>query len=243
MKRNILKHAAAALVVAAVAFAGCRKDDPQDGQTTMTMTTAKADVMIRLAGVGKATIDWGDGSEPQAVIFSPLARSPDIYSHNYSGASARTITVSGHFITHLHCYGNGLTALDAGKNTTLIELYCNFNNLTALDVSKNTALKILYCYNNNLTALDVSKNTALTQLYCNNNNLTALDVSKSTTLINLRCQSNKFTAEGLNALFGTLHGNPIMSKSIYIMNNPGTADCDQGIATGKEWIVDATFDY
>ncbi|MDR2887635.1 MAG: Ig-like domain-containing protein [Bacteroidales bacterium] len=412
MKRNIFKHAAAALVVAAVAFAGCRKYDPvkvtgiklksattvfvgatetlvpnvtpadagnkavtwesdnpsvasvnggtvkgesagiavitattadggfearctvtvseQQSSTVMpmTMTTAKAgEVVIYLAGTGTATIDWGDGSEPQAINLSAYeGRFIDShkYTHVYSGTLARTITVSGYSITHMRCDNNDLTALDVSKNTVLTFLACNDNNLNSLDVSKNVALLSLYCsdnnlmsldvsknivlidlscignnltvldvsknialrslfcndnnlnsldvsknialrdlncaannlttamdvsnntalqglvcYGNNLIALDVSKNTELMELHCYNNNLTALDASKNTVLRNLKCQSNQFTAEGLNDLFGTLNGKAGY-KNIYIMNNPGTAECDQSIATGKGWEVDTT---
>jgi hypothetical protein len=141
-------------------------------------------------------------------------------------------------LTYLDCYDNQLTALDVSKSTELIYLYCYDNKLTALDVSKNTGLTELYCDDNKLTALDVSKNTKLTELYCYNNQLTALDVSKNTGLKTLSCRGNQFTAAGLDALFGTLHGNTVDgSKTVNVGGNPGAAGCDATIATAKGWTV------
>jgi hypothetical protein len=87
-----------------------------------------------------------------------------------------------------------------------------------------------------LTSLDVSRNTTLTQLWCSSNQLTSLDVSKNTALTYLDCRSNQLTNSALNALFETLHSNPGY-KTIYIQDNPGTNNCDQSIATNKEWTV------
>jgi hypothetical protein len=68
------------------------------------------------------------------------------------------------------------------------------------------------------------------------NQLTSLDVSNNTALTSLECSENQFTADGLNALFGTLHGNT-GSKAIHIFGNPGAGTCDRSIATDKGWTV------
>ena len=95
----------------------------------------------------------------------------------------------------------------------------------------------LDCGGNRLTALDVSANTALIHFYCRDNRLTALDASANTALTHLDCEDNLLTAEALNALFETLHDNKGHSKSVFVSNNPGEAECDKGIAERKEWSV------
>ena len=160
-------------------------------------------------------------------------------------------------LKHLHCERNFLTVLDLSQNAALEELRCSVNQLTELDVANNPLLKILYCYENQLTKLDVSLNTALTDLRFYENNLTTLDVSQNTALISLdfnnnrineldlshnialtevHCIGNQFSAEALNELFTTLHNNDF-EKFIRIIRNPGSADCDPGIAEAKGWRV------
>jgi hypothetical protein len=171
---------------------------------TMTMTTAKAGrVSIGLAGSGAATIDWGDGSAPQAITLSAYNAatgftSSQTFAHAYAAATARTVTVTAGNVTHLYCYDN---------------------DLTTLDVSKNAVLKTRWCHKNKLTALDVSKSAVLNELFC---------------------QVNQLGAAGLNALFGTLHGNNTGSKWIYIRDNPGAGACTQKIATDKGWTENTT---
>lgn len=47
----------------------------------------------------------------------------------------------------------------------------------------------------------------------------------------------KLDATELNRIFGLL---PTMAGTIYIKGNPGTATCDQSIATAKGWTVNTT---
>jgi hypothetical protein len=250
----------ASLLIAFIAFAGCTE------APVMTMTGAKrGEASIFLAGSGTAAIDWGDGSAPQAITLSAYNErtgfiSSHSFKHDYATATGRTVTAGN--VTHLHRTYNGLTALDVSKNTALIYLVCDGNGLTTLDVSNNTALTYLSCNGNSLTAIDVSKNTALTELYCGFNDITALDVSKNAALMHLRCgdngltaldvsrntaltrlycQRNRLDAAGLDALFGTLHGNPGV-KTVYIKGNPGAGTCTQSIATAKGWTVDTATD-
>ena len=151
-------------------------------------------------------------------------------------------------LLELRCDNNQLTELDVSKNTVLTRLSCGDNSLTKLDVSRNTALTGLFCEKNQLTALNVSRNTALMVFSCNDNQLTALDVSRNTVLKFFKCTSNQLTTNVLNLLFGTLHSNTVMdgfldegeqiaTKTIYISDNPGSADCDRSIAEAKGWKV------
>ena len=76
----------------------------------------------------------------------------------------------------------------------------------------------------------LSANTTLIHFYCRDNLPTALDASANTTLTHLDCDDNLLTAEALNALFETLHDNRGHSKSVFVSNNPGEAECDKSIA-------------
>jgi hypothetical protein len=76
-------------------------------------------------------------------------------------------------------------------------------------------------------------------LNCGNNQLVALDATTNTALTNFHVQHNLFDAAALNALFGTLHSNT-GTKYVYIRDNPGAANCDKTIATGKGWTVNTT---
>ena len=154
----------------------------------MTMTTAAEEVRIVLHGSSaKATIDWGDGSEPEQVEVG------EILVRKFSNVN-RIITITGKNIMSLDCSRNQLTSLDVSQNAALVGLECYQNKLLTLNVSKNTALKYLLCDKNLLTALDLSRNTALIELYCGNNQLTELDVSQNTALETLSCSENQLTA-------------------------------------------------
>ena len=58
--------------------------------------------------------------------------------------TSQTVIIKGGVRTFL-CIHQGLTALDASRNTKLEDLYCPESQLTALDVSSCTRLKFLAC--------------------------------------------------------------------------------------------------
>jgi hypothetical protein len=117
---------------------------------TMTMTTAKqGTVSIELAGTGTATIDWGDGSQPETKT---ITSGNTVFSHSYTTAVSRTITITGENVTKVGCYGNELTGLDVSNNTALASLSCGVNQLTSFDISKNIAMESLSCSDNQLTS-------------------------------------------------------------------------------------------
>ena len=145
-------------------------------------------------------------------------------------------------LTNLQCFYNyQLEELDVRNNIELEIFICSGNKLKELDVRNNISLEILSCSRNQLNELDVSNNNALRLLDCSENHLTNLDVSENTALITLYCGYNQFDDINLNALFGTLHSNNITyyndTKTIRIMNNPGTDTCDRSIAEIKGWTV------
>jgi hypothetical protein len=146
-------------------------------------------------------------------------------------------------LTSLYCSSNPLYSLDVSVNGQLVYLYCNDNHLSTLNLSANPNLVVLSCTYNPLGSLNVSANPALARLFCAHTNLTALSVIANTALIELQCQSNALDKDALEALFTTLHNNSIGTKTIYIINNPGTSACDQTIATGRGWVVNTTTGY
>ncbi len=165
-----------------------RRESP--GKINMTAQTGSY-VAFSLSGSGKATVDWGDGSEKKVVTLDEDGCVE--VEHTHAGTSTCTIAVYGENITALDCKGNNLTYLDVSKNTELTYLDCSDNQLNYLDVSKNAALKVLWCNGNQLTDLNVDKNTLLTNLYCYRNNLTKLDISNNTNLARLNCSQNQLT--------------------------------------------------
>jgi len=199
----------------------------------MTMTTAiSGDVRIDMAGLetGTVIIDWGDGSEIEHHILYTLRSNStgtgiapeNRYTHSYSDANSRTITITSENITYLVCNGIQLTDLDVSENTALTILQCGSNELKSLNVSKNSALTHFYCYfNHQLTNLDVSKNTALTFLSCGGNQLTSLDVSKNTALTILVCGESQLKSLDVskNVALTELHCSDNQFTSLVVSKN------------------------
>ena len=195
----------------------------------MIITTDSSEVRFEIAGQGKMTIDWGDGtSETYTLVeYNYMMQNHGYYSYIYSSTSTHTITITSENITFFQAnFPTQLKSLDVSNNTSLSRLQCLWNPLTSLDVSNCTALKAIRCGGNQLTSLDVSDCAALTFLMCD---------------------FNQLTTNELNALFETLHNNVVslespesemlFSKTIIITGNPGANDCNKSIAEDKGWIV------
>ena len=182
----------AALIIAALGCGGGRGSHiEEDADGIMTMTTSAERVIIRLQGIGTATIDWGDGSQPETVEIAEDTWSD--FRRDFADASQRTVTITGENITGLTCRDNHLTAIDVSRYTALERLICETNMLTVLDVSRNTALKQLWCGRNQIAQLDLSQNVALEYLECNDNRLIALDVRSNIALLWLDCSGNQLS--------------------------------------------------
>ena len=148
-----MKHLHLLTLLAALAFAGCDKDD----SSSMQPVTSDFDPAF-------ARILQEKGYIPDAENITTVDTD--------NLAAITELDVSGD-------YGDPgpLTSLRGIEHfKSLTTLYCKNNQLTELDVSQNTKLAYLDCYANQLTALDVSRNTALTTLYCSDNSLTSLDI-------------------------------------------------------------------
>jgi len=155
------------------------------------------EVKIKLAGMGTAFIDWGDGTQCETHKLTDFneddwkQKSKYNYCHNYCDNSTCVIIITGDNITHLCCESMRLTNLDVSKNTGLIYLDCFDNQLTSLDVSSNNLLKELCCSTNQITSLKL--NTELSIINCRLNLLTSLDVRKLPKLRALNCSQNQIT--------------------------------------------------
>jgi hypothetical protein len=216
-------------------FTGCKKDKGGNASGTITITTTyKGAQSLYLAGSGKATINWGDGTAKQTVTLGDYNAfvtawnndddiSPWQTTHPYVGTEPKTITITGN-ITGMFTNGYG--------------------GATALDVSKMPALKFLNCSDGNLGTLDVSKNTALTYLNCGGNNLTTLDVSKNTALTNLYCGYNSINGDNMINLLNGLPTRSATAKgTAYIEGNTGFDNTNSGYKTAKasaqtrNWVI------
>ena len=194
MKKRIL-YLIATAIIASAAWISCREkpDDEDDNNDPKIQITATAsayfDVRLEIAGRGKMTIKWGDGTAAETHILQDTAT---FFRHNYKKSGAYTIAITGD-ITYLNCSSCNVTDLDVSQHPGLTRLACSNNRLTNLNVSKNTALLYLDCNENNLTSLDISNNVALASLFCGGNRLTDLDVTNCESLIRLNCSGNLLT--------------------------------------------------
>ena len=214
----------AAIVATSVVFSSYgnekeSKRDPVPGKITITTSGGSRKVafslnqfrkdQLSISGIGgMATIDWGDGSAIDTVMFSEDGIK---LSYEYSDTTAQTITITGtdltSFATLCERY---VTNLDVSEATGLvclgiegflegdvtkreIVLYNVNHQLKELDVTKNTALESL-TVDGQLTELNVTQNTALVHLHVPNNKLAVLDVSKNTALKFLTVSKNQLTA-------------------------------------------------
>jgi Leucine-rich repeat (LRR) protein len=220
--------------------------------------TNSGNYSVSITGANKITKFGCEVQSGDRIVDMDISKCTALTNLSCSDNQLTVLDVSKNTaLTELECDGNKLTVLDVSKNTALTELYCDENQLTSLnvsncpaliylgcsenkltdiDVSKNTSLVELDLDKNQLTTIDVSKNTALTVLKCGSNKLTKLDVSKNTALTDLHCDNNQFNADGLDALFATLHSNRLEYKSIQIDGNPGAGSCNRQIARDKGWI-------
>ena len=158
----------------------------------ITMTVQDTDeVILKIAGKGNITIDWGNETENE---IHKLSSKLSDYTHIFTGTSIRNITITGGNITRLICEKQGVTNLDLTQATKLKVLYCGYNHITELDLSNNIALIHLFCSHNQLKSLDISRNTKILVCDCSNNHLINLDVSKNTRLDYFNCSTNQLSS-------------------------------------------------
>jgi hypothetical protein len=187
-----------------------------------------------VAGHGEATIDWGDGTEPQTVTLNAmipregvgfqLDEASHAVRHSYMEAKmAGTVIVTGENITGFGTnFSGSVTDIDTSHMPSLINLECSTERLTAIDVSGNPALADLRLYENRLTSLDLSANPVLYMLAVFSNNI---------------------NHQALVATFESLPDNSermVGAAEIYCGDNPGYAeltDEDKKITADKGWNI------
>lgn len=218
--------------------------------STMTKTCT-------LEFTGPLTLHWGDGS----VQTLSDSLSGTVLTHVYAGVANFNCQATGTGIAYFKADSRRLLTLDPSKSPALTYLSCTSNQLAALDVSKNTELVSLYCASNNLTSLNVSKCSKLQTLTCSDNKLVALDASGIPSLKKLTCHSNLLTSLSvcpigslsyvsclncsiqvaeLDTLLARLPALTAVSasKNLYVLNNPGSANCNIQTALLKNWTPD-----
>jgi len=203
------------------------------GQVTLNIQYA-GKAIIGLSGTGQATIDWGDGTRVETYTLQ-FAITP--FSHNYSNATPRTVTITGENIRGLVCQNMGITNLDVTKITTLSVLDCSRNKITSLNLGNNTDLRHLTCSDNLLTTFDVSQIEWLGHIRCSNNQITNLNVSKNRAIKSFFIDNNKLNRNEMENFLRSLHANvPNGGKVVDISNNPA-AGANAGIARDSGWSV------
>jgi len=143
-------------------------------------------------------------------------------------------------LTYLSCTSNLLLALDVSKNTELVSLYCASNAFSSLNVSNCTKLQTLTCSDNKLTGLDVSAVPALKKLTCHTNALTSLRICPTGSLSYISCLNCSIQVAELDTLLALLPTLTAVStsKNLYVLNNPGSANCNIQLANLKNWTPD-----
>lgn len=207
-----MKHLHLLTLLAALAFAGCDKDDSSSMQPVTSdfdpafarilqekgyipdaenITTVDTD---NLAAITELDVSGDYGDPGPLTSLRGIEHFKSLTTLYCKNNQLTELDVSQNTkLMYMRCYSNELTELELPQNSGLIELNCGANRLTKLDVSHHTGLGWLECSSNDLTELDVSANTELTELWCSSNQLLELDVSQNPNLISLECGDNPLT--------------------------------------------------
>jgi hypothetical protein len=220
--------------------------------TVSTMTK-----ICTLEFTGPLTLSWGDGAvqtlsdslsgttltHVYASVANYNCRATGTGIAYFKADSRRLLTLDptkSPALTYLSCTSNQLTLLDVSKNTELVSLYCGSNSISSLNVSKCTKLQTLTCSDNKLVGLDVSAIPALKKLTCHTNVLTSLRVCPTGSMSYISCINCSLQVAELDTLFAMLPtlASVSTSKNLYVMNNPGSANCNIQVANLKNWTPD-----
>ncbi|MDR2424956.1 MAG: hypothetical protein LBD59_09575 [Prevotellaceae bacterium] len=239
MKRNI--SGLIAIVLVTIAMMGCKDqsdyDDTEYQDTAIVMKAVGTveKVRIGLIGTREAVIDWGDGKTQNFTLNADGI----VVEHTYSPVrDTADISVTGTNVTGLSCNSDRLISLDVTQSPHLVFLNCENNKISRLDVGKNPALEYLYCSDNQIMSLNLEKNPLLQLLLCRKNYLSALNLTQNTGLQTVNCESNYIGLTEMDAMIGSLHGNPPRNnqKEIWIERNAGSSGCNKVPAQGKGWM-------
>jgi hypothetical protein len=218
--------------------------------STMTKTCT-------LEFTGPLTLSWGDGAVQtlsdslSGTVLTHVYASVSNFNCRATGAgiayfkadSRRLLTLDptkSPALTYLSCTSNQLAALDVSKNTELVSLYCGSNALTILNVTKCTKLQTLTCSDNKLVSLDASAVPSLKKLTCHTNALTSLKICPTGSIGYISCLNCSIQVAELDTLLARLPTLTAVSasKNLYVLNNPGSANCNIQTALLKNWTPD-----
>ena len=148
-KVNIINNAAYVVTILCImlAISSCGNNNFPNISMTVNLDKSNKDVSFFMIGIGKITIDWGDGMIEAGRLRRAyndnrlfMYKWKSVYINSYSNSSAHTIKISATALRHLDCSYNQLTKLDLRANTALTSLHCWTNELTSLDVIGKTSL-------------------------------------------------------------------------------------------------------
>ena len=170
-------------------------------------------------------------------------------------------------LRELYLSGNNIGNVDLTQNNSMMRLYVNNcgmtelntkpfdrlstleaknNNLTTIDLAANIRLKNLSVSHNMLTQLSLSKNTKLERLEADNNILETVTLDVGNKFVKCLLHNNNLTTATIDGIFAKLPDvsaittDPDVSyhKTITVYANPGSADCNDMLATNKGWKVE-----
>lgn len=254
MKRfthSFMKRAYVLMALRAAFAVSCSDDnDPQPKGTPWTIKmTAQIEeartIEFVLDKENPVTIDWGDGSEVNALNWHHDYQ-PGTYNLTLTGEGGIGIVCNACDLTaidvsqcpdlkKLYCSQNALTRLDVSACPELNALACGLNNISELDLSQCPQLDTLVCDDNQLTRLDITRNPKLKGLSCANNQLTSLDITQCPDLEIFMISGNPFSKEALQAIIDALPDRRKLGSGTLILEENSEADLS-GLKT-KNWNV------
>lgn len=230
---------------------GCSDDDgPETKGTPWTIKmTAKIEqartIEFILDRENPVTIDWGDGSEVNALNWHHDYQ-PGTYDITLIGqGKIGLIDLNGVLTTidvsqcpdlqKLYVYGYNITSLDVTACPELHYLACPGSDLTTLDVSQCPLLDTLTCSLNRLTELDITHNPKLVLLDCGGNQLTHLDISNCPSLWALAIEGNKMSTETLQSIVDALPDRSRLGSGLLILYQEEIDALDLSGLEAKNW--------
>lgn len=271
MKRPFFRTGLAVLVLGTLL--SCRKEhvgiddadlsEPWSVALTAECTTLEANgdeaFRLEIAGVGTATIDWGDGSAPATVDMPRIQQTETGHAfgkrlaHTYPTTGRFSVSLSGRTgsLDLLYCdgpadrsidlaEGNRYASLELTHCAQLEYLHCQTNRLTELELGQCARLVQLWCGANRIATLSLGRHARLESIRCESNRLTAIDIRGCEQLHTLDCRENALTTEAMNRIYRDL---PTVSPSsapiqgAVVSTDPEIAG-DYSIAAKKGWYVD-----
>jgi len=197
----------------AVSFYSCDKNPADDiidegDASEITMFLKGNYINFSLAGVGDATIDWGDGKQTETISLTSESAN---FPYNYPDNSDYKVIIRGN-IKQMRSWGYELS-IDVSNCTTIERLTVSWGPIEEVIVGKNQSLKSLGIYNwTQIKSLDIS-GSAIDTLICRRGEITNLNVTGCVTLKHLECIYQNITTLDLST-------NTALTYLSVVNNNP-----------------------